>query len=198
MTQWWWYALHLYYAFANYLQSATYTWNIAWLFCCYILSNLVDRTAKHTFKNKFPPNSCINTHKFFPLTANDLEDGDGSMRASAVTCRTSFEIIRSFSKFTSPSTRESLPKCINVRSFLTNGKNGICRQKKKRWSSFKQFSIDSQPSTFEWQLNFMTSIRVHWLLDWCFMAHQHMTSRFGPFWQGDNRLMWLRMGNMSY
>ena len=54
----------------------------------------------------------------------------GSERDMAVTWRTSLAIIRNFSKFTRPSTRESLPKWMNVRSFFTRGKNGICTLKR--------------------------------------------------------------------
>ena len=45
--------------------------------------------------------------------------------------RTSLAIMRSFSKLIRPSTRVSLPRWINVKSFLTTGKNGICRKEKK-------------------------------------------------------------------
>jgi len=42
--------------------------------------------------------------------------------------RTSFAIIRNFSKFTRSSIVESLPRWMNVKSFFTNGKNGICKR----------------------------------------------------------------------
>jgi len=52
------------------------------------------------------------------------------------TWRISFAIIRSFSKFTRPSTSESFPRWMNVRSFLTMGKNGICIQHSRRQWTF--------------------------------------------------------------
>ena len=41
---------------------------------------------------------------------------------------TSAAIMRSFSKFTRPSTSESFPRLMKVKSLFTSGKNGICNK----------------------------------------------------------------------
>ena len=83
--------------------------------------------------------------------------------AIAQTWRTSFAIIRNFSKLMRPSTLESLPRWMKVKSFFTTGKNGICN----RWLQY-QHIIDShikslaskfKPFQFDWP------VYLHWLLD---------------------------------